>query len=104
MVMLGYVYLMSPEKLHQLDLRPRPVQPEDSMNSDAPLVLRDPARASRLIWARGLTTGTALCFYLAGLRGIAVSEHTSVLSTKSFVIGFLCWVVMREGFGWRLPR
>lgn len=36
------------------------------------------------------------------MERIAISEYATVYSPSAFLIGFLCWVILREPFGWRL--
>lgn len=55
-----------------------------------------------LIWARSILASLGICCIYASLSYIALAEMTSIYAFKTFLIGLVCWVVLREAFGWRL--
>jgi hypothetical protein len=66
------------------------------------LLQRKPAVAARLIWVRAVLTSFGLCLALASINKIAISELDTVFSSRAYLIGILCWIFLREVFGWRL--
>lgn len=106
-ITVSYTLIRQPEKLRQLDIRSRPGSvsvpiktPGDG--TEVSMLVSNPTRAARLMWLRGSTTALSLCFAYAGIARVAMSEYTTITSTRTFVIGFLCWVFLGEAFGWRL--
>lgn len=103
-VVTVYILFRKPALLRQLDPRPRLISQNDDLTELDPstLLYRRPTYTAWLIWLRSLLTSGGLCFLYAGLSRAALSEIITVLSTRAFIIGFLCWLFLREAFGWRL--
>ncbi|KAI9637683.1 uncharacterized protein MKK02DRAFT_43609 [Dioszegia hungarica] len=98
-----YIYLRQPSCFHQLDPRKHTRQDDiSSLDSDDTLFLRKPALAARLIWLRSILTSIGVCLAFASMQRIAISEFITVYSPRAYLIGFLCWAVLKEAFGWRL--
>lgn len=103
--MIAYILIRQPSSIAQLDPRStsRHVGPNlDDMSDGITLIRRDPALAARLIWLRSIVTILGLCFVYASLSRISLAEFSTVWSIRTFLIGFACWAVLREAFGWRL--
>jgi drug/metabolite transporter (DMT)-like permease len=99
----SYIVFRQPALLYQLDPRSRPSQHKESIADEPETpVVRNPALAARLIWLRSFLTSAELCLMYAALSRIPLSEFVSVFMTRAFLIGFLCWILLKEVFGWRL--
>lgn len=104
-VYLMYIYLnWPPSYFKQLDPRKHAAQDgaSNALDSAATIIDRNPALAACLIWLRSILTSIGLCFSFASMQRIAISEFITVYSPRAYLIGFFCWILLRETFGWRM--
>jgi hypothetical protein len=101
-LLAGYIHFRQPSTFTQIDPRPRPASDEAMLQPGDTLLQRKPAVAARLIWVRAVLTSLGLCLALASINKIAISELDTVFSSRAYLIGILCWIFLREVFGWRL--
>ncbi|KAI9637684.1 uncharacterized protein MKK02DRAFT_43610 [Dioszegia hungarica] len=95
-----HVHMRQPSTFAQLDPRTRVTSDDES--NDGTLLQRRPALAARLIWVRSVLTSVGLCLAFASMDRIAITELITVFSSRAYLIGILCWIFLKEVFGWRL--
>lgn len=98
-IIATYIWIRTPSYFSQLDPRRSSHQPVDTPDDDVP---KSDHRTARLIWLRSALISIAVCLGFASMNRIAISEFITVFSPRAFLIGFLCWALLREAFGWRL--
>lgn len=82
--------------------RPSQVNTDTDSSSVESRSARDAAVIARLIWLRTLfNVGSLIAAYVA-FRHIAISDHAAVYSLRAFFIAGICWLFLKEVFGWRL--
>lgn len=107
LVLCAWLLFRDPCRLRELDTRHRTKRSEavrvaDKPQGEAGLLHTDPALAARIIWLRAVLCSIGICLVYAALERVPLSDFHAIFSTRAFIIGFICWIGLRESFGWRL--